>query len=320
MKQIKLNIYDYSTISIYTDLSEVVNQFEKGMVKIAKTIPISDMKIYEFSNEINNIKNSMIILKGNNNNINFDIYNNTMIVSIKDDKIRIVDYIYMLLEMFANDLLNEKKYLIHSSSLKYDDDKSILLVGDGNSGKSTLAYNLMLNYDMKLISNDHTLIGKEDEFLTTFSGTKPLELRYGVIDKYFPSFSHLIEGCSSEDYWNKKVIINDYINQSMIASDDKTIVTDIYQVDLCENGSCFLKTKDNIDQRLFLYEHLSKQLKGTYNLITGFDYPMPSVENKNNLKILNEEIKDYLNNTEVHICKGSLDELSKVMVRKLEKK
>lgn len=106
----------------------------------------------------------------------------------------------------------------------------------------------------------------------------------------------------------------------MISSNDKTIVSDIYQVDLCEGGNCFLKTKDYIDQRLFMYEHLSKQLKGTYNLITGYDYPMPSVETPEKLKILNNQIKDYLENVNVHMCKGSINELSKAVVKKLEKK
>ena len=321
MKKISFNIYDYSTISIYTNLNEVASEFAKNKYKLMKTIPITDMKIDECEKDlINNNNNSMYILQGQDNTISFDVDSNFIFVTIRGNKIRILDYIYMLLEMFANDLANTNKYLLHSSALKYDNNKSILLVGDANSGKSTLAYNLMSNYDMQLISNDHTLIGQENSVLTTFSGTKPLELRYGVIDKYFPTFRTLISGCTEEELWSKKIVINDYIDANMIASNDKTIVSDIYQVDLCENGSCFLKTKDYIDQRLFLYEHLSKQLKGTYNLITGYDYPMPSIETPERLRVLNDQIKDYLQNTEVHMCKGSIDELSKVMVKKLEKK
>ena len=320
MKKIKFNIYDYSTISIYTDINEVATEFIKHKDKIIKTIPITDIKIEENKKESIDNNNSIYILHGQNNNISFDVYSNSIFVSTKKDKIRIIDYIYMLLEMFANDLANTNKYLLHSSALKYDDNKSILLVGDANSGKSTLAYNLISKYDMQLISNDHTLIGQKNSVLTTLSGTKALELRYGVINKYFPTFKHLINDCTQEELWSKKIVVNDYIEDYMISSIDQTIVSDIYHVDLCENGKCFLKTKDYIDQRLFLYEHLSKQLKGTYNLITGYDYPMPSIETPERLKTLNDQIKNYLQNTKVHMCKGSLDELSKAMVKKLEKK
>lgn len=320
MKIIKLKIHNYSTISIYTTIDDVANEFEKNKYKIIKTIPITDIKIENSTNEFIDHTNVMYIIHGKENTINFDIDSNSMFITIKDTKIRILDYIYMLLQMFSNDLSNTKKYLLHSSALKYDDNKSILLVGDANSGKSTLAYNFVSNYGMQLISNDHTLIGKEDSVLKTFSGTKPLELRYGVIDKYFSDFQYLIKDTPKEELWSKKIIVNDYIDRNMISSNDKTIVSDIYQVDLCENGNCFFKTKDYIDQRLFLYEHLSKQLKGTYNLITGFDYPMPSVETPEKLQTLNNQIKDYLENVNVHMCKGSIEELSKVMVKKLEKK
>lgn len=320
MKIIKLEIYNYSTISIYTTINDVANEFIKNKYRIIKTIPITDIKLENSENEFIDNTNAMYIMQGNDNTINFDINSNSIFITIKDTKIRVLDYIYMLLQMFANDLSDSEKYLLHSSALKYDDDKSILLVGDANSGKSTLAYNLISNYGMQLISNDHTLIGKEDSVLKTFSGTKTLELRYGVIDKYFDEFKCLLKGTSEEELWSKKIIVNDYIDKNMISSNDKTIVSDIYQIDLCENGNCFLKTKDYIDQRLFLYEHLSKQLKGTYNLITGYDYPMPSIETPEKLQVLNNQIKDYLKIVNVHMCKGSIDELSKVMVKKIEKK
>lgn len=143
MKRISFNIYDYSIISIYTDLNEVASEFVKNKYKLMKTIPITDMKIDEFEKDLINNNNSMYILQGQDNTINFDVDSNSIFVTVKGNKIRILDYIYMLLEMFANDLANTNKYLLHSSALKYDDNKSILLVGDANSGKSTLAYNLM---------------------------------------------------------------------------------------------------------------------------------------------------------------------------------
>lgn len=319
MYKLVLNIHNYSKINIYTDNFEIANEFIKNKYKIMKTIPITDIKLIE--NEYNpNEKNSMYIITNQINDINYDIKNNLMIVNVNNTKIRILDFIYMILEMFVNDLSNINKYLIHSSCLKYDNDKSILLVGDANSGKSTLAYNLMSKYNMQLISNDHTLIGLDNERLTSFAGTKPLELRYGVIKRYFPEFKELISGCKEEELWKKKIIVNDHVDESKISTSDITWISDIYQMDLCENALSFIKTKDYIDQRLFLYEHLSKQLKGTYNLITGYDYPMPSVETYEKMKELNSQIIEYLKETNVHMCKGSIDDISESMVRKLERK
>lgn len=318
MKKIAFSIHHYSTISIYTDIDEVYREFCKNQYKILKTIPITNVSVEETG--IIGKNNSICIVRGSNNSVNFDVDNNFIFVTIDNDKIRVLDYTYMLLEMFANALANSKRYLLHSAALKYDDDKSIMLVGDANSGKSTLAYYLMQKYGMQLISNDHALIGEEKGSLMTFSGTKPLELRYGVIDKYFPQFRYLLGNATAEDLWSKKIVINDYLGQELIAPDDKTTVSDIFHVDLCEGGVCFLKTKDHIDQRLFLYEHLSKQLKGTYNLITTYDFPMPTIETLERLKTLDSEIKRYLETVEVHTCKGSIDDISEVMVKKLERK
>ena len=69
-----------------------------------------------------------------------------------------------------------------------------------------------------------------------------------------------------------------------------------------------------------MYDQISKIIKGTYNLITGFSYPMPSIENHERLSFLDEDICTTLVNTEVHMAKGTLTDLSKKMVKILEKK
>ena len=98
-------------------------------------------------------------------------------------------------------------------------------------------------------------------------------------------------------------------------------VTDIFQINLLGRDSeeSFISTKNCVDQVLYLYEQLSKQIKSTYNLITGFDYPMPSFETEDNLLMLYNDIKIALNDTEVHMAKGSLDGISKRLVKLLEK-
>jgi len=320
MYEIMLGINNYANVSVYSDIDNIIDLFKSNMNKVVKTIPITDVSIrlvkdYEIDN-----KNSMFILLGKEKCIKYDIVSNVAVVNINSEEVRLLDMVYVLLLMFCKALNDDNKYLVHSSALKYDNNKSIVLIGDANAGKSSLAYNLMEKYGMQLISNDHTVIGIHDSLLHTFGGTKIMDLRYGAIMEYFPHLSKYIDINNCSDLWGKKMIVSDYISDSLISKDDNTIVTDVFQISLSRGGNAFVKTKDYIDQRLYLYEQLSRQLKGTYNLIPEFDYPMPSIETDEMLDKLNKNIVLALNNTNVHMCQGPLDELSKKMVKKIEKR
>ena len=73
-------------------------------------------------------------------------------------------------------------YFVQSSVVKYDDTHSIMLLGDPNSGKTSMAYSLMKNYGYSLISNDNVLINSNK----TICGTKDVQMRYGAIKLFFP--------------------------------------------------------------------------------------------------------------------------------------
>ena len=318
MFQISFKIANYSNVIIYTNIKEVKDLILNERTKIFKTIPITDFKVFNLNNLDTIDENALIITKGNNKQLKYNKEKNIAKMYINDN-IRLFDITYVLLEMFENSLIRNKKYLVHSSALKYDDDKAILLLGDANAGKSSLAYSLMNDYGMKLVSNDHTLIGFEDKKLKTYAGTKLLEMRNGVILEKFPKLLDKIDIEKDNDIWKKKIIINDYIDENLLSKNDKAHVTDVFQINLTNGGNAFLQTKDYYDQRLILYQRICDELKGNYNLILGFDYPMPSLESFEILSDINNSIKDALDTTSVHIASGPIKQLTKKMVTQIEK-
>lgn len=64
---------------------------------------------------------------------------------------------------------------------------------------------------------------------------------------------------------------------------------------------------------------MSRIIKGTYNYITGFDFPMPSVEDEKTLYELRNLCKIIVENANVYDSKGTVKGLAKELVRKYEK-
>ena len=222
--------------------------------------------------------------------------------------------------MFSKILSRKQKYLIHSSSLVHESDNSFILVGDANAGKTSLAYELMDKHNCRLISNDHSIIGIEDNKPMILGGTKDIQMRLGAIELYFPELYKKIN-IESDNKWNQKIIVNDYIDKDLILSskEDKAILSDIYSISTTSNGETFMRRKEKVDEFLFLYESLSRVIKGTYNYITGFDYPMPSMEDEKILYELSELCKKIIEHANVSDAKGSIDGLAKTLVKKYER-
>lgn len=318
MYKINFRVHNYASINIYTDFDYALKLILNESHKILKTIPITNCEVSSISINDIDYNNALFIKKNNIKMLSYDKNKNVTLMNI-DENIRLFDITYILLEMFENSLSKNNKYLVHSSSLKYSNDKSILLLGDANAGKSSLAYSLMQDYNMKLISNDHTLVGFENDKLCAYAGTKLLEMRNGVILEKFPRLLSKIDIKKDENMWKRKTIINKYIDNSLISNNDFSHITDVFQISLTNGGDSFIQTKDNYDQRLILYQRICDELKGNYNLILGFDYPMPSLESFEILNYINNSIKVALNETQVHIASGPVKELTRIMVKKLEK-
>lgn len=318
MIKIDFKIKDFSKISIITDMPGVAGQMKSKQNFMSKTLPITSISFVDDKIEFLD-KNVIYLMNSKEKRMQFDKINNIAYMFSEEQNIRLADIVYVLLEMFSNQLLQQNKYLLHSSALQYDDNKSVLLIGDANAGKTSLAYKLMRDYKYKLIANDHVVLTLDGDNFITLAGTKEIEMRMGVIKTHFPELSSNMS-VDGDNLWSKKIVINDMIEQPLIAQNEPTIVTDIFQINLSEGGSSFVSKKDKVDQLLYLYEQLAEKIKGTYNLITGFEYPLPSLETPERLRQLYSAVKSALDNIEIYMAKGSLDELSKKMVKTIEKK
>ncbi len=124
-----------------------------------------------------------------------------------------------------------------------------------------------------------------------------------------------------EDKWNKKIVVNDIIDPTLILdnNNDKAILSDVFSINTASLGNSFIRPKDKIDEFLFLYESMSRIIKGTYNYITGLDYPMPSMEDEKTLYELSNLCKTIVEQCNVSEAKGSINGLAKELVRKYEK-
>ncbi len=312
--EIELKIKDYATLKVFTNYKIIKDNLISENTVIKRTIPITKITCNLIDKKNIIYKDSIIIFNSNKKTMFYDKENNVSVLNAKENEIRFMDLVYISLAMFSKLLTKQNKYLLHSSALLNPSNKAIALVGDANAGKTSLGYELISNYNYKLISNDHSIIGIEDNKVKIFGGTKDIQMRLGACELYFPELYKKIEE-HPEDKWNKKIIINEKINQDCILSNDKDIseMSNIYSIVTGNFSESFLKRKDKIDEELFLYESLSKIIKGTYNYITGFEYPMPSMETEEILNNLFKLCKTISDQCKVYEAKGSIKCLAKVL-------
>lgn len=318
--EIKLNIKKYATLNIYTTSEKLKDKLIDIKSSIKRTIPITDASWKEVDKNSINFYDSIVINESCNKNMTYDKENNLAILNIENDAIRFPDLVYISLSMFSKILARQQKYLLHSSSLIHPSNNGFVLVGEANAGKTSLGFELMTEHNCKLISNDHSIIGVEDGVPKILGGTKEIQMRLGAIELYFPELYKNIS-IECEDKWNKKLVVNDIIDISLILNNtnDKAVLSDVYSINTSSFGDNFIRKKDNIDQFLYLYESMSRIIKGTYNYITGFDFPMPSVEEEKTLYELSNLCKIIVEYANVYDSKGTVKGIAKELVRKYEK-
>ena len=318
--EIKLNIKKYATLNIYTTSEKLKDKLIDIKSSIKRTIPITDASWESVDKNSINFYDAIIINESCNKNMTYDKENNLAILNIVNGAIRFPDLVYISLSMFSKILARQQKYLLHSSSLVHPSNNGFVLVGEANAGKTSLGFELMTEHNCKLISNDHSIIGVEDGIPKILGGTKEIQMRLGAIELYFPELYKNID-IECEDKWNKKLVVNDIVDTSLILNNtnDEAVLSDVFSINTSNSGNTFIREKDNIDQFLYLYESMSRIIKGTYNYITGFDFPMPSVEDEKTLYELRNLCKIIVENANVYDSKGTVKGLAKELVRKYEK-
>ena len=308
MKKYVLEIENISKIYIYTNIEKIASKL-LNIENVAKTIPC-DVKYLKDTNIINEERNYIYIVDHNDNFININKEKNTALILTPKDKFFFPDLIYLAIGMFANDLQKQSLYFVQSSVVKYDDKHSIMLLGDPNSGKTSMAYSLMKEYGYSLVSNDNVLIDAN----MTICGTKNVQMRYGAIKLYFPEILPFVNRLPinlEKDEWDTKIFIDDYLKQNGYKTSDNSIITDIYNISTYENGNTFIRERDKIDKVLMIYEHITKQIRSNRYLLVSMGYPIPSFENENYMLNRYDIAKRIADTTNVYDAKGTIKSLTR---------
>lgn len=319
MEKYLISINNLSTIALYSDIKSINFKMKNNLESLTKTIPA----VVKYCGEVSNVtegSNYITIFEYKNKIINVNREQNTATLFTPQEGFFFPDFVYLAIGMFANDLQRKGYYFMQSSVVKYDNEHSIMLIGDPNAGKTSMAYNLMKNNGYKLISNDNVLVSVEDGKLKTHCGTKMVQMRYGGIKLYFPEISPYVsidEEDKHRNDWDIKLYIDQYLKDKGFKYADDSIVTDIYNITTYKSGDTFIRSRERIDEILLIYEHLTKQIRSNRYALTGYNYPLPSFEDERYLQERYNMAKKICENTNIFDARGTIDELSKKMVKKL---
>ena len=152
MDKFLFNIADFSYLVLYVDIDSISDTLINKPGSFTKTIPAKITYLGKASS-ITESNNFILISNFNKKVININKDLNIAHLFSPPDDFFFPDLVYLAIGMFANDLQAKNCYFIQSSVVKYDDEHSIMLLGDPNAGKTSLAYNLMKNYGFKLRKN-----------------------------------------------------------------------------------------------------------------------------------------------------------------------
>ena len=317
MKKYVINIKDLSKLYIYTDMNKVCNKLSVSR-NMSKTIPATIECLGDVENIVEN-ENYIVLLKSNTNYIEIDKERNISTLFALEDSFFFPDLVYLALCMFSNDLQKKRLYFIQGSVVKYDSNHSIMLVGDPNSGKTSMAYSLMKEYGYKLISNDNVLVDSNK----TVCGTKDMQMRLGSIKSIFQEilpFIKIDRDDENRNDWDIKVYITDYlIKNGFDISADESTITDIYNLSTYNNGGTFIKQREPIDELLLIYEQLTKQIRSNRYAIVSMNYPLPSFENEYYMKQRYDIALQMSNSINIYDAKGSIKTLTRKIGEKYEK-
>ena len=311
--------FNESYISLYSDLEKIFNKLSNDSKSILKTIPCEI--IYQGNvSEITENSNYITVLNSQKRTINVDKNKNIINMTSTNEEFRFPDLTYAILGMLSNVLAKEDIFLLHSAAVTNEEKKSILIMGDPGSGKSTLAFHLIKNNNYKLLSNDITAIKKVDNQIKILGGTTHMQMRLGAIKLYYPEIINSIEKKNSNgNEWDTKLFVNNVLTDKNIYTDNDTTVNNIFHVTTASNLDFSIREDEFVDNYLYIYEQLIRQIRNTRNLIVGYDYPLESFESNETNKKVAELAKFIAQNINVFDTRGNIKEVAKEMVYRNEK-
>lgn len=318
MEKFEIRINEFVKIYLYTDSEMVKKQILFKENKITKTIPAS-ISYVGTVDKVTEETDYIMYVKGQKSMVDIDKENNITLLSLPESELFFPDLVYLAIGMLANSLQKKNLYFMQSSVVKYNDNDSIMILGNPNAGKTTIAYKLMTTYGWSLISNDNVLVGLENGKFKTYDGTKKVQMRLGSINLYCPELKDKIPPIKSSDQekseWDIKVFIDDILESTGAKYADESTVTDIYLVETLLSNKLYIREKDGIDKVLAIYEHITKQIRNNRYALVSFGYPLPSFEDEKYLKTRYDMARTIAENTNLYEAKGDINQIVKRLKR-----
>lgn len=176
-------------------------------------------------------------------------------------------------------------FTAHSSCFTVE-NKGVLLLGDGGSGKTAVALEMCKRYNCEFISNDLSIVEHDIHNNKAFlvDGSKIVRLRQTTVQLNFPELIHLFTDRDSNPWTTKIPIQAKQLGLNVTNEKRKLDAVFTIHLDSNPNQKTIFTKIDDIESQFCLYENLSRIVRGS--AISVFDRNkgilgyMPSLDSK----------------------------------------
>ena len=296
-------------IDFITDVNEVYDSILSGGMLAPDSVP--GVSVCNTDHRGNSNGRFIKYLESDEVSTDIDVNKNRATICAPKQNLFIPDISFLALSMFAKEMNEYDKYFIHSAVVEKD-GKATLLAGDGGSGKTTLGLYLCMQKGYRLISDDRTIIGNENESLKVFAGTKEANIRVGTAKAFFPTVLNEISEEQQARPWQNKISISDYfcklgIETSNTADISNIIFTQTYPVEAVNTTMM----KQRVDESMInVMGSVSEHIRANRNVLLSTNYPFPSFDTTELAEKRMRFVERIIGNCAVYTARGNIAELA----------
>ena len=220
-----------------------------------------------------------------------------LIGNISENEASIGKYISQL---FQKLVINDGIIFVHGAGVAMD-NKGVIIIGDYGQGKTSVALGCIMNNKNIILLSDNCVAVKEKEIIGSTSSISLRKVNEKMLSKLHidNSFFH-----SNRVYYDYSAPNNGTINISSIV---------IPHINAEDNNN--YKVPDDI-ARIYLFEKFTSLLKGETLLFNG-RFPTKSNANKNNLKIILNEINFIVDQIGLKYLSCNYDKLVEIITNEI---
>jgi len=211
---------------------------------------------------------------------------------------------------------------MHAAAVSTPDGRSLLILGDKGSGKTSLTLALCLYYDCQLIGNDLVLIHNQGNQLFIPAGTKIFDIREGVINNYFPELKNYIPNQGTNNpYENKISLIPEQIG--IISGQDTQGLLSVIRVNLHPHNPVIKIYKGALinQEILRLRENLARYIKGLVTPLIldeeSFGGYFPAMDSPELSEMRDQMIKRIIYNNFMYVYGSNPKSVAEEIIRRL---